>query len=317
MLGLAAAVLLLTTAVLAPSGYFTATTDDFHAEVANASGLRVDDPVYVAGVPAGRVTGITLAGDRVDVAFRLDHDVPLGTTTRASIKLMTVLGRRYLGVEPAGPGRLAAGAVIPLDRTSVPYLLDDLGRNAQQATAELDLPRLREAIRTLGELTPEDPAQLGRALDGVSEVSTIVTENDTEIGRLLTGVQQLTDTLLAQKDKLVTLLGNADLVLRTITDRRDAIAAMLADVNELTAAATRLLSEHGPQFDTLLDQLHSITGKLSTSEQDLAKTVGQLAPASRYLANATGNGDWADVAGPAGPVPDNLLCVVGLVKGCR
>ncbi|MGC7101948.1 hypothetical protein ACPZ19_45355 [Amycolatopsis lurida] len=108
--------------------------------------------------------------------------------------------------------------------------------------------------------TASRPAQIAAAVLvlAVAGVST-----DTGIGQLPSVVQELTDTLLAQKDEFAALLDNADLVLRTITDRRDAVAAMLADVNELTAATTRLLAEHGPRFDTLLDQLDTINEQLA------------------------------------------------------
>ncbi|WP_165436241.1 MCE family protein [Amycolatopsis suaedae] len=314
LLGIGAVLGLLAVAVLAPRAYFTATTADYHAHVANASGLRADDPVHVAGVPAGRVTSVTLAGDRVDVAFRLDRDVTLGDRSEAAVKLLTVLGRRYLEVRPAGQGSLET---IPLERTRVPYLLDDLGRDAQQTTGQLDLNRIRQMLRTLAEVTPDDPAQLRRALDGAGAVATVVSENDAELGRLLTGAQQVTQLLIGQSDRLVTLLGNADLVLRTLTDRKEVIATLLTDVDRLTATAAALLRENRPRLDTVLGQLRTITQSLHARQGELAATITRLAPVSRYLANATGNGTWGDVASPGGPIPDNLLCVVGLARGCR
>ncbi|QFU90850.1 hypothetical protein [Amycolatopsis sp. YIM 10] len=104
------------------------------------------------------------------------------------------------------------------------------------------------------------PAQIAAAVLvlAVAGVST-----DTGIGQLPSVVQELTDTLLAQKDEFATLLDDADLALRTITDQRDAVGAMFADVNEMTAATTRFLSEHGPRFDTLLDQLQTISEQLT------------------------------------------------------
>ncbi|QWF82664.1 MCE family protein [Amycolatopsis sp. CA-230715] len=317
IIGAAVTAALLAIAVLAPSLYFSSATGEFHAKLANAAGLKQDDPVYVAGVPSGRVTGIGLDGDRVDVKFRLDHGVKLGDATSASVKLMTVLGRRYLGVEPAGAGELRDGGTIPLERTSVPYELDDLGRQAQKTGQQLDLPRLRTLMRTMSDVLPKDPGQLGKALDGVSAVTSMVADNDDQLGKLLSGAQQVTDTLLSQKDTLVSLLGNADLVLHTLTDRRAAISQLISDVADLTTAANDLLHRHGRELDGLLDHLHSATGALTATEQNLGRAIEKLAPTSRYLANATGNGTWADVAGPAGPIPDNLLCVVGLAGGCK
>ena len=61
----------------------------------------------------------------------------------------------------------------------------------------------------------------------------------------------------------------------------------------------------------------AITAALRRDERAIGETIAKLAPAGKSLANATGNGSWGDVSGPAGPLPDNLLCVAGLVEGCR
>ncbi|WP_158886909.1 MCE family protein [Amycolatopsis anabasis] len=308
---------ILAAAVLGPAALFAAKTADFHAQLANASGLKPDDPVYVAGIPAGRVTGVALAGNKVDVAFRLDRDTTLGTSTRASVKLMTILGRRYLNVEPSGGGRMRGGDTIPVDRTTVPYILDDLGRQARQTTEQLDLPRLRQLLKTFTEIAPKEPGQLGEALAGVSAVTRMVNQNDDQINQVLAGAQALTQSLLEQKDTFVSLLGNADLVLRTLVERKDAVTALISDVGKLTDVATTFLAEHKNELNSVLDELHSISGTLSANERNLAATIEKLGPFSRYLANVSGNGNWVDVAAPSAVIPDNVLCLAGLVSGCK
>jgi phospholipid/cholesterol/gamma-HCH transport system substrate-binding protein len=309
--------LAVTLAIVVPELALVARTREYGAQFANASGLTVDDPVHVAGVPSGVVTSVELAGDRVAVRFRLDSDRPLGDTTVASIKLATILGRRYLSVEPSGAGELPAGAVIPLRRTSVPFILDDLGRQATETTGELDLATIRQALDTVADTLPQDPELLSGALDGVSAVSQLVTDHNGQIAALLSGAQTLTAALLDQRETLVALLGDADLVLSALTQRRDTIRTLLDDVATLTALADGFLKRNSPALDSLLTATHALTDTLSQNEKALGQVIEQLGPTSRYLANITGNGNWGDVAAPAGPIPDNLLCVAGLLVGCQ
>ena len=110
---------------------------------------------------------------------------------------------------------------------------------------------------------------LGVAAVPGDRVGTVVAGNDAEVRQLLAGVQELNDAVLAQKDKLVAMVG----VLGSIADQREAVSAMLGDVNELTAAAARLLSENGPEFGTLLGQLHTITERVGPGEVDLAGRI--------------------------------------------
>lgn len=307
--------LLVAAAVAVPQLRFRADTAEFTAEFANAAGLAAGDQVHVAGVPAGRVVAVELAGDHVDVRFRLDEMQPLGRSSAASVKLATVLGTRYLAVQPRGTGELA-DATIPRQRTSVPYSLADIADDAHRTTEKLDTTQLRNMISTLQEAAP-DGKVLGDALTGIRRAAQIVGERGERFQQLLGGVRTLTSTLAGQRGHLTQLLGDAKLVAGTLTQRRETISTLVREVDTLTAALDVAIRENKSAFSPLLSDLHSITTTLKRNDRALSQTLAKLGPVSRYVTNATGNGPWGDVSGPVGPLPDNLLCVAGLVEGCR
>ncbi|PKW17517.1 MCE family protein [Saccharopolyspora spinosa] len=316
-IGAVVVLLLLAGSIAVPRVLFLLRTNEYHAEFGNAAGLEVGTQVMVAGVPAGRVTEVALAGDRVRVSFRLDDAHSLGRDTRAAIKLRTVLGTRYLSVESAGPARLSPGGTIPLSHTSVPYSLDEL-QSAAKSTAEgLDLPRLRAMIDAVDEVSPDDPQLLGNVLDGIATASAIVGERGEQMQELLRGTRMLTTTLVEQQDTLVTLLGDAQLIVDTLQQRRTVIRQLSTDVHTVVDQLERLLRENRDVLDPLLADLHALTDSLERNDLAIDESLRRLGPASRYLANATGNGPWGEVSAPLGPVPDNVLCVAGLFKRCR
>ncbi len=294
-----------------------AKTHEYHAIVANATGLQPTDPVNVAGVPSGTVTSLAVHGNTVDVAFRLDDGVTLGEASTAAIKILTVLGRRSLDVIPVGTSRLRPGSAIPLDRTSVPFTLDDLGRGAASTSKNLDVGQLRTMIATIAQVTPKDPKLIGQALDGATQVSATINRNADAIGQILTAAQATTQTLLDEKDTLVTLLGNADLVVSTLAQRRAVISSLIADVNHLVASAREFLGTNQTLIDSVLTKLDAVTGVLTANEKTITTLLDNFAPSVRYVTNATGNGNWLDINSPATLIPDNALCAVGLVGGCR
>jgi phospholipid/cholesterol/gamma-HCH transport system substrate-binding protein len=316
MMGALALVVIAIVAVAGPQVVFYLRTGNYSANFANASGLATGDQVYVAGVAAGRVTGVDLAGDHVRVSFRLDHAQSLGDRTTAGIKVATLLGRRYLSLVPGGSGSLDDG-VIPINRTSVPYTLDDLSRATTSTTDQLDLPGLQRMLATIVEATPTDNTVVNQTLTGVSAVAAIVSQREGQINALLAGAQTVTNSLLQQQTTLVALLGDASLVAQMLSQRRQVIRAMITDLATLTAQVSQFLNTNGPAVNQLLTRLHTITVLLAQNDQALSSTLTQFAPVVRYLANATGNGPWGDVSGPVGPLPDNLLCVAALIKGCR
>ncbi|MGC0362172.1 phospholipid/cholesterol/gamma-HCH transport system substrate-binding protein [Rhodococcus sp. 27YEA15] len=304
-------------ALVIPQLILTLKTNEYHAAFANATGLAPDDPVNVAGVPSGVVKSISVSGNSVDVVFRLDDGVRLGDRSRADIKISTLLGRRSLDVTPDGTETLAAGSTIPLANTSVPFTLDDLGRNAGSTTSNLDLQQVRAMLSVISDVAPKDTDLIRRSLEGIDTVSTVVGDNGDSISSLLAGAKQTTQTLVDQKQTLTTLLGNADLVMATISDRREVLNSLIVDFDRLSTTLTQFLGENQVLVDSVLTDIHNVTAVLSDNEKSLTTLLDNFAPSVRYVTNASGNGNWLDLNSPATLIPDNWLCAVGLVQGCR
>lgn len=306
----------LVAAVALPRGWYIFRTGEYRAEFANAAGLSTSDPVYVAGVPAGRVESVDLDGDHVTVTFRLDKDQPLGDETTAGIKYRTVLGKLYLDIRPGGDGEVGADHTIPLSRTSVPYSLDEIAADTQRTVTELDVPGLEEMMRTLNDALPDSSATKD-ALAGVSAVAGTISRNDDRISQLLDTSRNLSDLVAGQTDSLVALLDNADIVLGTIASRRDALLQLVADLKVLVRQASQFLVENDESLNRLLTNVRSVMGTLRENAGRIDELMTKLPPALRAATDASGNGTWMDVSAPAGPVPDNLLCVLQVMKDCR
>lgn len=316
-IGVVVIAVLLAGAVLVPQVLFAARTTSFTAQFANAAGLADDAQVSVAGVPAGRVTKVRLAGDHVEVDFSLDKAQPLGDQTTAAIKLQTVLGRRFLAISPAGSRSLPTGGSIPIARTTVPYDIGTLARVASDKVTALDSAKLQQMITTLAAVVPTDPKLVGGALDGVAGVSRLLAERNGQFQKVLTGAKTVSDLLVGQQASIAALLDNGNVVAQFLVDKRDAIHSLLVDVQALTRSVNALLRDSKAEIGPLIDRLQKVSGLLKDNEKAINDLLVTATPTVRYLANATGNGPWVDLSGPALVLPDNVLCLAGLAQGCR
>lgn len=82
-------------------------------------GADAKNPVTVAGIPVGTVTGMELIGDRVRVDMRVQDNVDVGKDSRAVIADATILGSRYLALHPGGGGHCPT-STIDLNHTGFP-----------------------------------------------------------------------------------------------------------------------------------------------------------------------------------------------------
>ncbi|GAA4471578.1 MlaD family protein [Rhodococcus olei] len=305
----------LAVAVGAPKVWYQVRTSPHVAELDNAGGLSAGDPVYVAGVPAGRVEGIELAGDHVRVDFRLDNHQPLGNRTTATVRLETVLGKRYLEVVPAGVDD--GDTVIPLARTTVPYSLDDVSRDATAAAGGVDLDAMKAMLTTLSQVMPDGSEQIGKALTGLSGASAALARNGEQVDQLLGMSRSLSDLVVRQSDSLATTAKNAQTVVAVLALRRQALTELVDNLGSVLATLSTTMTAHQDEIGPLVENLVAVTGTLKTNAAAIDRIVQRLPPALRAATDSTGNGAWTDVNAPSAIIPDNMLCALGVMQGCR
>ena len=289
----------------------------YRADLAQAAGLQPGDEVRVAGVHAGFVKSMQLHDQVIRVDFTTDSGLRLGRDTTVSVGVATILGRMYLAVQPKGSGRLSSHALIPLRRTAVPYTLPEIEHRLDETTQNIDVAQLQKALTTLSDTFTNTPELTKSTLTGVSRLSQVVASRREQLGTLLSRTKQVTQTLSAQRQQLLALLGDGDLVLQEVTKRREAIHALLLDTTALSRQLTTLVDDNQGVIGPLLADLKTVADTLRKDDESLKETVLLLGPASRYLANAFGNGPWLDVLVPNLVVPDNVLCQAQLAGECK
>jgi phospholipid/cholesterol/gamma-HCH transport system substrate-binding protein len=120
-----------------------------------------------------------------------------------------------------------------------------------------------------------------------------------------------------RSDQLFALMGQSDQLLRELLRRREVIRGMLNDLASLTGELRKTIDENQSQVGSLLDNARELTEVLRKQDDSVDRALELIAPAARYTNNAVGNGPYVDVYLPYSIVPDNILCLLGLVKGCK
>jgi phospholipid/cholesterol/gamma-HCH transport system substrate-binding protein len=225
-----------------------------HADFAVGGGIFTNAAVTYRGVPAGRVTAVTIApGGGARVRMRLDGDVHVPADLHAVVTQRSAVGEQYVDLRPdadTGP-YLRAGAVIPRERTGGPLAPETL-------LADLDA-----LVRSVD---PHDLAvvldELGKAFEG----------SETALRTILdAGTLLLTDAT-AHLPETVTLIRDGATVLGTQAEQSDTIRRWAAGLAQLAATVRtadpdlrRILAD-GPRAATelvaLLDGLDPATGVL-------------------------------------------------------
>ena len=271
----------------------------YAAAFRDASGLAPGNEVRVAGVKVGKVSAVRLhregAAIYVRVEFRIDdRSVRLGTTTGATIRIKTVLGQKYLALAPAGPGKLAAGAQIPLNRTASPFDVMQAVNGLADTLQQIDTGQLAQAFSTLSQTFADTPASVRSSFAGLAQVSQSIAARDGELRDLLTHAHGVSGVLAERDTEFQKLVADGSQLLTEVIARRDAIHNLLVTSSQLATEISGLVADNRNQLGPALAQLREVVANLQRNRDNLSATVQNMAPFVTAFTNVLGSGRWFD-----------------------
>jgi phospholipid/cholesterol/gamma-HCH transport system substrate-binding protein len=265
----------------------------YQAHFVESAGLVPGDQVQVAGVQVGAVTDVRLDRGRVLVDFQVDG-VRVGDAARASIKIRTLLGDKYLALSTAGMGEQDPGVPIPVERTDTPFEIPDTLGELATTVEEIDTPALAESFRVLSDAFSGTPEHVGETLTGLSRLAETIASRDGELATLLENASDVSGVLAERNDEVARLVADGSLVLQELQRRRDAISALLDGTEDLAEQLSGLVADNKEQLRPALEELDRVTTVLQDNQDNLSRGVAAMALYVRAFNNVVGNGRWFD-----------------------
>ncbi len=266
-----------------------------------AVGVYPGSDVRVLGVRVGEVDAVTPRGDRVEVVFTVDGDVPVPADTGVAVVAPSVVADRYVQLSGGtSTDRIADGAVVPVERTAVPIELDELyaslndllvalgpdGANSDGALSELldtgaanlegNGRAFNESVRNFAELArtlsgSED--DVFATVDQLQAFTTMLAENDRQVAAVNELLAQVTGTLAADRDELSAALAGLGVALGDVQgfvrDNREALRSTVDRLADVT--------------QTLADQRASLAEALDLAPLAVTNALGAFDPATGSL----------------------------------
>jgi phospholipid/cholesterol/gamma-HCH transport system substrate-binding protein len=99
-----------------------------HADFASVAGLKVGDPVEIAGVKVGKVESLSLVDDRARLALRIEPHVKLQEDVIASVRARGLIGDKFVLITPGASDKLLGPGDKIRETESPPDLPDLLGK---------------------------------------------------------------------------------------------------------------------------------------------------------------------------------------------
>nr|WP_040744520.1 MCE family protein [Nocardia transvalensis] len=311
-LGILGAVLIVVV-LIAATGYkkLGVGTHDVKAEFAQAAGLKVGDKVNVSGVPVGSVSAAKIEGDHVLITLQVDSDTKVGPDAKAAIKLSTLLGNRYVALDPGDSSKPVDR--IPKSNTAVPY--DVLG-NGTPKLEGLDTQKLAESFKVIGDQIDGSPQLTAQALDSVGALAATINNRRDQVDQLLKDLDRVTTILGDNRNSVLLVITQGQAIASRVMERQNLLRQLLDNIAGLTKQLQEIGAQNEGQLGPTIEQLNTMAEGLQKNKDNLDRMLQIMPVALRGFNNALGDGPYGEVGLPW-LFPDNWLCFARVVEGCQ
>ncbi|APE38929.1 mammalian cell entry protein [Nocardia mangyaensis] len=285
------------------------------AEFVQAAGIRTGDKVAVSGVQVGTVTGAKIEGDHVVITLDVDSSLKFGPDAHAAIKMATLLGARYVDLNP-GDGSGLKDKTIPRSNTDVPYNIADVVQVGTPKFEALDTQKLAQSLNTINSQLGDSPELVAQALDSVGAVAKVVDQRKGEVDSLLKDLNRVTQLLADNRNSILLVITQGEAIANRVMERQNLLRQLLDNIATLTRQLEEIGAQNNNQFGGTIGQLNTMAEGLQKNKENLDALLQIGQPTARYFNNALGNGNYGDVSLPW-LFPDNWLCFVQVIQGCE
>jgi virulence factor Mce-like protein len=244
-----------------------APTHTMVAQVTDADSMSVGSDVRIAGRLVGQVTSVQSAGDHTNITFNVDPaDWPLANDTTANVRLATLLGQKYIQLNPGhSSAQLPDGAVLGVQSVRPVVDFDQIVNTFDKPTRDA----LTSLIRTAGASVQGQEGTLQQFFPDLSDLSVhsqvptqeLVTRN-TEFNNILANLGTTAQQLDQSRNDLAGVITNLNNVIGTLASNEgQALKAFITNTDQINLTTDAVLGAgYAAKLDAGLQKVGTFAG---------------------------------------------------------
>jgi phospholipid/cholesterol/gamma-HCH transport system substrate-binding protein len=261
------------------------------ATFTDATNLRPGDPVRLAGVPIGTVSGVRVVEGQAAVSFSIDTDIVLPDDSEVAVAWLNLIGQRELYLYP-GSSSTSYSDGDEVDRTrsvvDLGALLDELG----PLTSAIDPAQVNQLVEALVTALSGNREEIADVVDQLATVlGTLDARRDT-VTQLVDDYETITGAVSRRDLEIQQMLDNLALLSGAFADSGNVLEQALTDLPDLAVRLQQLLDQNATELGTTLDQLALVTDTVRANLADVSRTFDGLPDALQLVFGAVSRGHY-------------------------
>lgn len=288
----------------------------YEIRLGHAAGLVENNAVKIAGVNIGRIEEVAVDHDIAVLSLRIDDDIVLHTDARAIVRAKSLLGEKYLQLEPGGRDSPVLPDGSTIENVDAPFEIDEVLNalepilGGEDSIAASLAPLAGQLNDLLGEARGKDgkpPIITREQIDQIvgdvtattASVRRMTEQNEAAIAELVRDGNTLVDTAntLLSDPRVTRTLGNVESITSDLDQRLpgllDRADKALAEVEKL---ATLVDEDKRKKIATIIDDAAVATANLREVSEEVKGVSKFVGPLVKNLATITERASKIDEA---------------------
>jgi len=273
----------------------------YNTYLTSVTGLKLGDPVRLAGVDVGKITKITILDGKVRIDFDVQPGTLIKTDSVASLRLTNLLGGQFLGLSfgsPEAPVLQPGGTVKGKDVANIDIIVDDFSALTKDAKIFIgDLNKSQKSVfGQISSILGENRANMRSTIKNLDSITAKFDRGEGSLAMLLndrmlynsaseaaTSLKNISGKIERGEGTIGKLVNDDALYLEArsavtnINDGMRDVKEIAAKINRGEGTIGKLVNDDSlyTEFRDASHNIKEITRKISEGEGTLGKLVNE------------------------------------------
>jgi phospholipid/cholesterol/gamma-HCH transport system substrate-binding protein len=280
------------------------------AQLSDVTGLTQGDPVNIAGVPIGQVSGISVQHGHALVAMSINNTVALHRDSDVGMRWQNVIGQKEIEIFPSQQGRLLApNAMLPLSHdvsdASVNAFLNTLG----PLLSSINPRQANQFVENVSGALEGDTAEINQLINSGAAISNTVGALDTQVGQVITNLDQVLAAIASRNGDLGSLVDNLQTVASSLAAKNSLLDNVVGNLSQVATDLANLIGSNHSVITSIVNNLGAVATDVQNNQQALSSSLSSLGAGLAPYIQISNIGQWFAIQTVYTCLSNQTVCV--------
>jgi phospholipid/cholesterol/gamma-HCH transport system substrate-binding protein len=248
-----------------------------NAQLTDATGLATGDPVNIAGVPIGQVSGINVEHGHAVIKLSINDTVKLHQSSDVGMRWQNLIGQKEIELFPDKSGTvLKPGATIPLSHDVTDASIDTFLNTLGPLLTSINPHEANEFVENVSGALESDTAQINQLINSGAIVSTTVQQLDSQVGSVIGNLNQVLTALASRSGDIDSLVTNLQTVSSSLAAKNTLLDTVVGNLSNVATDLANLIGSNHQTITSTIDNLQTVASDIQDHQQELAQGLQTL-----------------------------------------